>query len=234
MRAVVMQPTYLPWAGYFNLIWRSDYFIFLDDVQFERGSWQNRNRIVAGEASLLLSVPVKRAGLSQVLMDSIIDDSTDWRQKHVRTLSQSYSRKPFFDLQWLFEMITDKSLQNLADLNVAVIKAISDRLGLRRPFYRSSGLGIVGDRSARLEDICRKFGCDTYLSPVGSREYLEEDGAFRNGDVALEFQQYIPGPYFQGYNKAFVSHMSIVDVVVNLGWDASLEYVKTGADKQRD
>jgi len=229
MKCVVMQPTYLPWSGYFNLIAQADVFVFLDDVQYERSSWQNRNRILLHGQVHFLTVPSERNSLDQKINTIQIDDKKNWRQKHDRTLKQAYAKHPYSqDLEAISNIILNPALGQLADLNIQIILTIVDRLGLTSKFVRSSKLGITGQRTERLIKFCQHFNCDEYLSPVGAADYLAEDGHFETAPVRLSFQNFTPSPYPQRKQTDFVSHLSVVDAIANLGWKKTLQYVKFG------
>ena len=226
MRCVIMQPTYMPWAGYLNLIAQADVFVFLDDVQFEKQSWQNRNRVLVNGAAHWVTVPVLRQHLSDKIHMIAVDDAQPWRRKHVDLLRSSYARHPFCaDMLGLACGILDPANTRLCDLNIAVICAIASALGLERRFVRSSALGIEGQRSRRLVEICRHFDCDQYLSPHGAREYLAQDGAFETSAVQLVFQEFDVRKYEQKGAPAFVAHLSILDVIASLGLEGARHYV---------
>ncbi|MBN1688181.1 MAG: WbqC family protein [Candidatus Omnitrophica bacterium] len=235
MRCVIMQPTYLPWAGYFNLIASSDTFVFLDDVQYKKTSWQNRNRVLVKGKPQWLTVPAVRSGLNDLIMTIGLDDHQRWREKHCRLITQEFSKHPYGqEFSFVTEIIADASTNRLADLNIRIIVALAERLGLAKTFTRSSALDIGGSRSERLLAICRHFSCDEYLSPLGSRDYLMDDGAFQHSCIRLQFQNYIPGEYPQKNVQKFVGFLSVLDVIANIGWEAASHYVKTGnyiADK---
>lgn len=224
---VIMQPTYLPWAGYFNLISRSDVFVFLDDVQFEKQSWQSRNRVLVNGRVHWLIVPIKHTNRNQSIYDIDIADDINWRKKHSLTLKQSYSKHPHFrDIIEIINLIEDEEYNHLADLNIAIIKRICKILEIECDFYRSYNLGITGQRTERLIKFCEFFQCGTYLSPVGSTEYLMKDGHFESLTVRLEFQNYTPISYSQMGTKEFVSHLSIVDILANIGAEETRDYIK--------
>ena len=93
LTCVVMQPTYLPWSGYFNLIAQADVFVFLDDVPFSKGSknaWQNKNRILLQGKEHVLTLPTIRSHLGQSLNEVLVDERSKWRKKHLLTLRQAY------------------------------------------------------------------------------------------------------------------------------------------------
>jgi hypothetical protein len=226
MKCAIMQPTYLPWAGYFNLIAEADVFIFLDDVQYERSSWQNRNRVLVNGQPHWLTIPAERTTLSQIIRDVQIDDTSVWRKKHMRLLEQTYGKHPHgADMLEAVQPIGDTRLAHLAELTITLILQLCERLKLKKRFARTSELSIDAPRSQRLIQICQHVQCDEYLSPVGAARYLEKDGAFKDAPVRLRFQDFTPAVYPQARQNDFVSHLSIVDVVANLGWTAAREYV---------
>jgi len=229
MKCAIMQPTYLPWAGYFNLIAQVDVFVFLDDVQHERQSWQSRNRILLNNQPYWISLPVKRLTHSQIINTIELDDMRNWRRKHLQLLEQTYSKHPYRrEILNDIQCLSDKSINYLADLNIHLVRKFSDSLGLTTSFLRASDLNIGGKRSEHLYKICDYLNCDTYLSPLGSKEYLQEDRVFDNSAIKLLFQEYEPLPYPQLKCPNFISHLSIIDVIANNGWHKTLEYVQTG------
>ncbi len=226
---VAMQPTYLPWPGYFNLIHESDVFVFLDDVQFERRSWQCRNRVLVRGEAQWLTVPVTNAPQATPLKEIHIADDSLWRRKHARTLKHIYEGHPFFtELHDVIAIIESCPSPGLASLTMAIIKQLCAQLGLVRRFEMSSSFGIPGARSERLVTLCRHFGCGEYLSPAGSAGYLAEDGAFERSDVSLRFQQFPSRPYRQKGTTDFVPYLSILDVLANLGSAGTREYIAGG------
>jgi hypothetical protein len=223
-----MQPTFLPWAGYFQLIAEADVFVFLDDVQFEKQSWQCRNRVLVAGKSHWVSVPV-HASLGQSICEIQTDESRHWRKKLIRTLEQAYARHPFRDeALGLVAEVLGEGETSLAELNMILIERAAERLHVSPVFARTSTLDIAGGRSERLVRICEQFGCEEYHSPAGADDYLAADGAFETSRVRLLLQAFEPGPYPQQGAAEFVSHLSIFDVVANLGWQAAAEYVRTG------
>lgn len=227
MRCAISQPTYFPWAGYFNLVASVDVFVFLDDVQFESRSWQCRNRVLVNGKTSWITVPVKRQEQTQIFSTIEIDDAARWRAKHIKTLQNCYARSPFRDeMLELVPRIGDMETRYLCDLNMAIIRDICQYLRIETSFIRASDLGMGGKRSQHLMNICRELGANTYLSPQGSRAYLEEDGIFVDSDVLLQFQDYQPGIYSQQGSGQFISHLSILDVVANIGFENASKYIR--------
>lgn len=224
---VIMQPTYLPWSGYFNLISRADEFVFLDDVQFERRSWQSRNRILNHGKEALLTVPVCKHTRDTLVKDILISEESDWREKHLSTLQHAYKLAPFYaDVYPLLEKILSNTRYvNLSDLNVGLIKHISNALGINTRFELASTLSCKGKRSEHLLNICKEVGASKYLSAQGSRQYIEEEGCFAASNVSVSYQEFVPASYKQMKTDAFVSHLSIVDVAMHMGWEYAKSYI---------
>jgi len=221
-----MQPTYLPWAGYFNLILNADIFVFFDDVQFEKQSWQNRNKIIIGSKEHWLSIPVKRKGLATIIKDVVVDDTQRWRKKHISAISQNYcSSEHYNKLKLVLDIINDSAQSNLADINMNIINALCKILLIKKEFIRSSELACTGTRSEKLVNIIKKLNCNRYLSPIGSKNYIENDAVFCNTDIDIDYQHYKVKDYKQKNINSFISHLSIIDVIANLGISDTQQYI---------
>lgn len=232
MKCAIMQPTYLPWSGYFNLIASVDAFVFLDNVQFERQSWQSRNRILLQGREHLLVVPVERAPLATPICDILTSERRgNWRLDHFKTLQAAYGKAPhgreLLDLLEPFYVLP--ASVKLAEFNMAVIECIARALGLAARFKRASSMDCPGERTQRLISICEGLAASTYLSPLGSADYLEADGFAGATEVALEFQSYMPASYLQYRAEGFTSNLSIIDVIANTGLAHARAYVSEPA-----
>lgn len=223
MRIAIMQPTYLPWLGYFNLMAQADRFVFLDDVQFSRQSWQQRNRIIEGDTLVWLSVPVQTGGhAGQEIRDVRIADAQPWRRKHLGRIAAAHARAPFGGaVTALVSGVLDQPESRLCALNIALIRAIAGHLGIGTPCHMASDLGIGGGRSERLVAICRHLGGTRYLSPAGARAYLDEDGVFAAEGFPLSFQSYRPNPYRAAAPILAGEFPSILDALAWIGPDAT-------------
>lgn len=227
---VVMQPTFLPWAGYFNLMAQADDFVFLDDVQLEKQSWQTRNRLAFGGQALWLPVPVRHTHLAQTIAETEVLHASRWRDKLARGFAQNYARHPHLaDAREVLDtLLAQPAEARLAALNEAVIRHIADRLGLRPRLHRASALGVAGLRSDRLIGLCAALGATEYLSPRGSADYLAEDGFAARAPATLRLQDFQPRPYRQQGLREHLPFLSVVDVVANLGWQGARSFVLTG------
>jgi len=222
-----MQPTYMPWAGFLNLMAGVDLFIYLDDAQYERATWQNRNRVLVAGQPAWLTVPVLRDFLGAPIHQVRIDDRLPWRRKHAMLLQQAYARHEFaIDMRDAVEMLDDMAVTRLATLNIAILDRLRDRLGIMTRTLRSSELGIGGVRTDRLIAILAHVGATEYVTPPGSLEYLRNDDFVGRAPQRLLVHDFHPTPYPQCGAASFVSHLSILDVVAHLGWQGARRYIR--------
>lgn len=224
----IMQPTYLPWSGYFSLINTVDHFALLDDVQFERRSWQSRNRILMNGKICTLTVPVQRSARATVIADIELSNSEDWQVAHWKTLRNAYAKAPHGSA--LFNLLEPIYLGprwiRLVELNHQLIDSFCRALNIDTPIIRASALECGGVRSQHLFAICEKLGCSHYLSPHGSANYLALDEFASMGLMNLSFQEFTPMPYVQMRSTEFVSHLSIVDIIANVGLVGARKYIR--------
>jgi hypothetical protein len=222
----MMQPTYLPWAGYLNLISQADIFVFLDDVQFQKNSWHNRNRLLVNKKPHWLTVPVRHKALEQTIKETEIDATKPWRKKHSKLLQQTYSKHPFAEeMLCICSEIEKGGVTHLAELNVNLILWLLEKLDIKTEVLVSSDLDIEGKRTTRLIEVLHKLQVDSYLSPGGAMEYLKEDDFSGHTSIELKFQEFDPLPYQQKKQDVFESHLSILDVVANIGWEGTKRYI---------
>ncbi|MET0294202.1 MAG: WbqC family protein [Phenylobacterium sp.] len=217
--AAIMQPTYLPYLGYFSLIAQADVFVFLDDVQFARRSWQSRNRILGAGGEVMLTVPVKKHDRETLIRDIEIADDQPWRDKHLASIRHAYAGRPGFieGLAFLEPRLAAQQQGKLADLTCAIAQDAAAELGLSPRFVRASQLAVVGRRSDHLLSICRAVGASDYLSPMGSADYMTEDAVFDGAGFPVRFLGFTPLEYPQRRGD-FTPYMSFVDALMNLGW----------------
>jgi hypothetical protein len=224
----IMQPTYLPWAGYFNLIASVDYFVLLDDVQFESRSWQHRNRILLNGAEHMISVPTRKMPREDAVLSRVqTSPDQDFRAQHWKVLQHAYSKAMHgcAMLDVLESAFLAEGSGRLVDFTVGVIASICKALGITTPLLWASEMKCGGRRSDHLAEICRHLGCTTYLSPRGSADYLEADAFVQRHGIALQLQAFEPAPYQQYRSSQFVSHLSVVDVIANMGIGSTRNYI---------
>lgn len=222
-KIAIAQPTYLPWLGYFDLLDQVDKFVLLDTVQFEKQSWQQRNRIKTPTGLLWLTVPVVfRGRLGQRIVDVEIREAEFWRD-HLRAVELNYRRAPFFDRYYpaLSEFLRSASSGlRLAELTIGLLRWLAEELGIKTPIVRSSELAAQGKRTDLLAEICNLSGATTYVSPLGSADYLLKDLPILTGrGVNVVFQHYEHPTYRQLF-PPFQAHASTLDLLFNEGENA--------------
>jgi hypothetical protein len=225
----IMQPTYLPWSGYFNLMAQADIFVLLDDVQFNRRSWQTRNRILLNGEEHLLTVPVLSSDRDQTKIQDVKLAPGNWPRKHFASLTTAYGKSLYGrELLALLGSVYEAApeITHLTDFNHQIIRILANVLAIETPLIRASEMACTGHRTTHLLNICSFLGCDDYLSPLGSAEYLIEDNFVANDRISLRFQSYNPALYPQPKTTAFVSHLSVVDVIAHQGLEYARQYVR--------
>jgi hypothetical protein len=227
----ILQPSYLPWLGFLEQIGKADTFVLYDDVQFEKGSWRNRNRIKTPQGVAWLTVPVLTKGLDFPLIKDVrINNSERWGKKHVRTIQQNYSKAPYFDryAAELFSII-ERPWEKLIDLNNTLLFFFLEAFGLERNILLSSELGIGGASSDRLLSIIKALGGDVFYEGAAGRNYLDVE-KFEKAGVEVVFQDYEHPVYPQLYNE-FVPYLSVVDLLMNCGPE-SLGFIMHGGENK--
>lgn len=228
MKAIILQPNYLPWMGYFGMIDIADVFVFYDDVQFSRQSWQQRNKIKSQNGNQIwLTIPIVRK-FGQNINQVRINKTLNWTRKHWGSLCQSYRKTPYFkSYKKEIENIYQESWDYLSDLNILIIKKISELLGGNIPkFVRSSELqNIKGKKTDRLLSILEKIEANEYISGPAAKDYIETE-KFKEKDIKLYWFEY-QHPIYPQVGKEFIFYLSTIDLLFNTG-DEAINYIRKG------
>jgi hypothetical protein len=200
---------------------RADRFVILDNVQYRTNYFQNRNRVLGANGPFWLTVPVRSRGhVASSIADIVIDDSQAWGERHRKSLEACYGRHPHFRRYAdVLRTILDSPWQRLADLNLAIIEAFRSALDIGTPMVRASELGVEGRGSELLLAICERMGAATYLSGPSGRDYLDES-LFANRGIAVQYHEFHHPVYPQRGANEFVSHLTALDALANLGPEA--------------
>jgi hypothetical protein len=216
MKAAIIQSNYFPWKGYFDVIHDADIFVFLEDVQYTRRDWRNRNKVKTPGGVKWISVPIL-GGINQKIHETKIDYSQNWRGKHKNTLHHSYASAPYYD-SYKTEIldIFSKKFDNLSELNIFSIKKIARILEIETKFINSKDLDCLGIKDDKLISICQIIGSDSYLSGPAAKDYIDPN-KFSTAKIDLSFKDYSGYPvYPQSWGK-FEPAVSIIDVIFNCG-----------------
>jgi hypothetical protein len=217
--AVIHQPQYLPYLGFFHKLQQSDIFVAMDNVQFERRGLQHRNKIKTPQGEQWLTVPVMhRSRDEERINEMLINPEFPWPRKHWQALVTNYSRAPYFqEYAPELQQILTREWSHLCELNMALIQWVMDVLGIKKPIVYLSTLGVEGSKSELLSNICHAVGADTYLSGPGGRRYMNL-ATFEAADIDVLWQEFTYPSYPQIFPELdFVPNLSIVDTLFCCG-----------------
>ena len=227
MKCVILQPSYIPWRGYFHQIYKADIFVFYDDVQYDKHGWRNRNRIKTHQGTKWLTIPVlsHAAPIHHTPINQVfIDQRQPWNRKHWMTLSHSYGKAPFLaQFADLLEAAYRQPQELLADFTIELTIALARELGIvHTRFIRASTLPGTGAKTERLIQILNCLGADHYISGPAAKSYIDES-QFDLAGIRLEYMEYNYPEYEQLY-PPFDPQVSIFDLMFMTGSDA-LDYI---------
>ena len=217
MLVAIHQPEHMPWLGFFEKMLRADVFVLLDDVQFSKGDFQNRNRVKGQGGAQWLTVPVAQRSGQRIDEVEVAGDA--WRAKHWKTLRSCYARAAHFgEFAGVFEEFYARPWAKLSELNVEAIRMLARAFGVEKEFVFSSTLGAGGQKSELVLNICKAVGATRYYSGRAGSTYLDAE-AFRRAGVEIVVQEFEHPVYEQLFmnEQGFVPNLSAVDLLFNLG-----------------
>jgi hypothetical protein len=225
-----MQPTYLPWCGYFGLMQAVDIFIFLDSVQFAKRSWQQRNQIKTPQGAQWLTVPVATKGKrEQLICEAEVEIASNFTRAHRKTIESNYAKAPAFKaLDPILLACFERPHTLLCDLNIGIIEHCRALLGIATPVMRSSQMKGRGAKADLLASLCVEVGAKEFISVLGSKDYLDKSSAFEEIGVPVRYFNYHHPEYPQLFGN-FLSHMSVIDMLFNCG-DKSADLIHSGIE----
>ena len=218
MIATIHQPEHLPWLGFFHKMHEAETFIALDNVQYRRHYFQNRNRIRTREGEAWITVPVRFSLNGKTLIRDVFIDPTNknWNKKNLDTLRLHYAKAPHFDAYWeSFAETYSQPHERLADFNLALIRLLMAGLGIHRPLRLASELGVSGGKSELLLGLCKAVGATQYHSGVSGRDYLDTQ-AFATAGIRITYQEF-HHPIYTQLHAPFLPCMSALDLLFNYG-----------------
>ncbi len=223
MLIAVHQPQYLPWLGYVDKIDKAEVFVILDNVQFKKNEWQNRNRVKTAQGWQWITVPVLYK-FPEKINEVRINNDTNWNRKHLQALITNYSKAPCFaNYKSYFEDIFSRSWDRLVDINIEIIKFLISALELKTKLVMASDLKLREEPTERLVDICKTLNGNKYLAGRGGANYMNLEKFDKEG-IEIVFQDFKHPVYNQLY-KDFEPNMSAIDLLFNCG-DKSLEILR--------
>lgn len=216
MKIAIMQPYLFPYIGYFQLINAVDYFIIYDDVQYIKGGWINRNRILLNNKAHLFSFSVKQDSLQLNINERMYSSKIFTEiNKFIKTLQIGYKRVPNCnEVIDLVIKIFDTTNYNVASFNANQLKEIANYIGIKTKFLFSSELGLFNQLKAedRIINICMKLGAKQYINPIGGQD-LYSKAHFLGEGIVLNFLETGHVVYKQ-LDDVFIPSLSIIDVLM--------------------
>jgi len=229
-RVAIVQSSYIPWRGYFDLIGLVDEFVLFDDRQFTRRDWRNRNRIKSAQGTVWLTVPVKVKGRRFQRIDDTEVDGDAWASRHWATLTHTYGSAPHFaEFNERFASAYARCAleTHLSQVNRIFISEICSLLGIRTQLRTAAEFAGSGASTERLLEICRQAEATTYLSGPSARKYLDV-ARFDSAGIEVEWMDYTGYPEYPQLHGPFDGSVTVLDLIFNVG-AAAPELMKFGA-----
>lgn len=216
MKAVIHQPQYFPYPGFFHKLSLGDVFVIMDNTQYDK-RYTNRNRIISTTGWIWITVPINKD--HKFLPNNLVEINNElpWKDTHWNKIKFAYSKAKFFHLyKDYFENLYKKDWEFLFELDFETIKKVIEWIGIKIEIIKESELNISGNSSERLINICKSIDADTYISGSGGKNYLDEN-LFKKNNLKLEYQNYKSTQYHQHLSEIFVPDLSIIDLIANYG-----------------
>jgi hypothetical protein len=215
MKLAIMQPYFLPYIGYFQLINAVDKFVLFDDVNFINRGWINRNRILVHGKAHIFTVPLREASQNKLIKDIQVADSMNWIEKIKKTFELNYKKAPYFqDVYGILRNIISARDTELSSLILRSISKIMEYLDINTQLVETSSIysneHLKGQD--RIIDICNKELADHYINSIGGMELYSKQQFHKEG-IRLNFLKSLPIEYKQFQNE-FVPWLSIIDVLM--------------------
>src|SRR5260221_1835647 len=216
----IVQSSYIPWKGYFDLIRRSDEFILYDDAQFTKRDWRNRNRIKTPNGPMWVSIPVDVKGkYLQTIKDTRVSDPR-WNERHLKTIAANYARAPWYrhHKEAVEELFLGCRAQSLSEINFRFLSRICEMLAITTRLSWSMDYPCMQapGKTERLVELCRQAGATESLSGPSARDYIDAT-LFEAAGVTLTFMDYAGYPEYPQLHPPFDHYVSILDLLFNTG-----------------
>lgn len=230
MRVGIIQSAYIPWKGYFDFIASVDAFVLLDDVQFVRRDWRNRNKIKTKQGLQWLTVPVESKGNYFASIEEIRVASDSWIDDHLSTLRHAYGRARYFKdvYPWLCELYESaRATPFLSQVNERLLCGIAMYLNISTPIRRSSDFAPPPGKNERLISICSQLNATQYISGPAASGYIDHE-AWAAAGITVDFKSYDGYREYDQLHPPFEHTVSIVDVLFNCG-ESARDYITSNS-----
>jgi hypothetical protein len=189
MKIAIVQPCFLPYLGYWQLINFVDKFVILDDVNFTKRGWIHRNNILAQGKPEQFNICIEKASINKLILDLTLSEEHNWKNKMIKKIEHAYSKAPYYDdVRLTLSRIILNKEKNLSKFLLYSIRAISKYLNINTEIVPTSSIypkdGLKGQD--RIIDICARESVDTYVNPIGGKP-LYDNKEFESNDIELKF-----------------------------------------------
>jgi hypothetical protein len=227
-RIAILQPNYIPWKGYFDIINSVDEFVIYDDAQYTKRDWRNRNIIKTNAGLKWLTIPVEvKNKYNQKIRETKVADCS-WAIKHLKSIRHNYSKTKHFEEinDWVTAIYKKCERETyLSDINFIFIREISAYLGIKTNFSFSRDHNIVGNKSDKAMKVCIQLGANEYLTGPAAKTYINTS-AFETNGIIIKWMNYSGYKKYNQMYPPFVHEVSIIDLLFNTGSSAT-SYMKS-------
>lgn len=218
MKLAIMQPYFVPYIGYWQLLNVVDRFVIYDDVTYIKGGWINRNRILINGKPSYITIPLYKASSYNRICDIAMQSSPIWRRKMIKSIEYTYQKAPFFAKVFpIIEEMICYETDNLADFLANQLRAMTKFMGLETEFVMTSRCYQNNNLTGldRILDICKREDARIYINPQGGQELYDTE-TFRSASINLRFLVMDSIQYKQRA-AGFTPYLSIIDALMEIG-----------------
>ncbi len=229
MKVAIMQPYFMPYLGYFQLVNAVDTFLFFDQVHFIKKGWINRNRILVQQQDFLFSIPLVNVSQNKLIKDTFIDEKSylQWKTKFLKTIIQAYKNAPYFDTTAsLLETILNHKTERISELAMYSVQQTFKLLSIQKEFNTTSTIAstLPSGKVEKILYLCKQLNASEYINPIkGQTLYQKEQ--FLEAQISLQFLKSKPIQYPQ-FNHEFIADLSMIDVLMFNTPETITEYLK--------
>ena len=220
------QPAYIPWSGFIHKILSSEIFVILDNIQFEKNSFINRNHLLINNEPKLLTVPIEiKNHLQLKIKDIKISNQTNWRRKHLQSIHLNYNRSPFYKKHIsFFENIYNKKWSHVCEINSEILNYILEDIKSDTKIIKLSELEVEGKKTQLLVNLCKKLDCNYFLFGNNGIDYADLDLG-KKENIKFLYQEFNNKNFYDYQKFKFKGDISILDLLFKMESSSIKEYI---------
>jgi hypothetical protein len=234
MKIVILQSNYIPWKGYFDLINDADIFCFLDEVQYTKNDWRNRNKLYSKNGLFWLTIPINKKSVNLKISEVLLEDNF-WQEKHFKSIVQNYAKAPQLNnlLPFLEDVFLKTKWQSLSQLNQFLIREICNYIGIQTKIVNSKDYELADNKVDRIVSLIKQMNGTEYLSGLAGANYLNtEEEVFNQTNIKLSYKNYGNFKTYQQNSPFFENYVSIIDTLLFVPRLNLLEHIKSQSNMQ--